>query len=48
MDINLIRGLVTLVSLAAFVGIVWWAYAPSRKTRWEQTGRDILDDDGRS
>lgn len=35
MDINLIRSLITVASLAAFLGIVWWAYAPSRKSRFE-------------
>lgn len=39
MDINLIRILVTVAALAAFLGIVWWAYAPSRKSRFE---RDAL------
>ena len=39
MDINLLRSLVTVASLAAFLGIVWWAYAPSRKGRFE---RDAL------
>ena len=39
MDINLLRSLVTVASLAAFLGIVWWAYGPSRKERFE---RDAL------
>jgi cytochrome c oxidase cbb3-type subunit 4 len=39
MDINLVRSLVTVAALAAFLGIVWWAYAPSRKERFE---RDAL------
>ena len=39
MDINLLRSLVTVSSLAAFLGIVWWAYGPSRKARFE---RDAL------
>jgi cytochrome c oxidase cbb3-type subunit 4 len=39
MDINLLRSLVTVAALAAFLGIVWWAYAPSRKERFE---RDAL------
>jgi hypothetical protein len=33
MDINLIRSLVTLLSLVAFAGIVWWAYSPQSKQR---------------
>jgi len=43
MDINVLRSLVTLAAFAAFLGIVWWAYAPSRKAAWEQRGR--LDGD---
>jgi cytochrome c oxidase cbb3-type subunit IV len=35
MDINLIRSLVTVAALAAFVGIVWWAYGASRRARFE-------------
>jgi cytochrome c oxidase cbb3-type subunit 4 len=39
MDINLLRIMVTVAAIAAFLGIVWWAYAPSRKERFE---RDAL------
>jgi cytochrome c oxidase cbb3-type subunit 4 len=39
MDINLLRSLVTVAAFAAFVGIMWWAYAPLRKARFE---RDAL------
>ena len=35
MDINLLRSLITIAAVAAFAGIVWWAYAPSRKSRFE-------------
>ena len=45
MDINLIRALVTVLALAAFAGIVWWAYAPSRKSRFEDDARLVFDDD---
>lgn len=44
MDINLIRTLVTVLALAAFAGIVWWAYAPSRKSRFEDDARLVFDD----
>jgi cytochrome c oxidase cbb3-type subunit 4 len=49
MDINLLRSLITVAAVAAFAGVVWWAYAPSRKRRFE---RDALvpfdgDDDGK-
>jgi cytochrome c oxidase cbb3-type subunit IV len=39
MDINILRSLVTVASLAAFLGVVWWAYGPSRRERFE---RDAL------
>ncbi len=47
MDLNLLRGLVTLAALAAFLGIVWWAYAPSRKARFERDARLPFDGEER-
>ncbi|HXV09157.1 MAG TPA: cbb3-type cytochrome c oxidase subunit 3 [Burkholderiales bacterium] len=44
MDLNLIRSLVTVAALAAFLGIVWWAYSPSRKKRLEDAGRSVLEE----
>jgi cytochrome c oxidase cbb3-type subunit 4 len=44
MDINLLRGLITAVSLACFVGIVWWAYSPRNKSRFEKDARLPFDD----
>ena len=35
MDINLIRSLLSVAAFAAFVGIVWWAYGASRRSRFE-------------
>ena len=46
MDINLLRSLVTVAALAAFLGIVWWAYAPSRRERFERDARLPLNEDG--
>lgn len=43
-DLTLLRELVTVAALAAFLGIVWWAYAPSRKAHWERKGR-LTDED---
>jgi len=39
MDVNTLRVLVTVAAFAAFLGIVWWAYGPSRRERFE---RDAL------
>jgi len=44
MDINTLRIAVTLISLAAFVGIVIWAYRPSRRQALEEQGRSIFED----
>jgi cbb3-type cytochrome oxidase subunit 3 len=46
MDINFIRALVTLVAMAAFLGVVWWAYAPSRRNAWERKGLLEADQPG--
>lgn len=45
MDINLLRSLVMIVALAAFLGIVWWAYGPARRGRFERDARLPLDDE---
>ena len=46
MDLNLIRSLLIVAVIAAFFGIVWWAYAPSRKQAWERRGQLDEDDKG--
>ena len=44
MDINLIRTLVTLFCLAAFLGIVWWVLRRKNTARWKRAARMPLDD----
>jgi cbb3-type cytochrome oxidase subunit 3 len=44
MDVNLIRILVTIGALAAYVAIVWYAYLPSRKPRLDAEARRILEE----
>ena len=44
MDINTFRIAVTLLTFAAFLGIVAWAYWPSRRQALEEQGRSILKD----
>jgi len=46
MDINFLRIVITVAALAAFLGIVWWAYAPARKQRFERDAYLPLDEDG--
>ena len=38
-----LRSLMTLSAFVAFLGIVWWAYAPTRKELWRN--RAELGDD---
>lgn len=44
MDVNLLRGVLTAVSLACFVGIVLWAYSPRNKARFEEDARVPFED----
>jgi cytochrome c oxidase cbb3-type subunit IV len=44
MDVNLLRGVITALSLLCFVGILVWAYLPGNKPRFEQDARIPLDD----
>ena len=45
MDIGWLRGLITLLSLLCFVGIVAWAYSPRQRARLEQEGRTPFCDE---
>jgi cbb3-type cytochrome oxidase subunit 3 len=44
MDINLIRALVTVAALVAFLAIVLFAYLPHRKGKLDAEARRILED----
>ncbi|MDB5891990.1 MAG: CcoQ/FixQ family Cbb3-type cytochrome c oxidase assembly chaperone [Polaromonas sp.] len=39
MDINLLRAIVTVAAFASFVGILVWAYLPSRKKRFDEAAQ---------
>ena len=39
MDINILRSLVTALSLVLFIGIVLWAYRPTRKTDFDEAAK---------
>lgn len=45
MDINDLRSITTVVMLAVFAAIVWWAYSGRHKATMEEAGRLPLDDD---
>ena len=47
MDLMLLRNVVTVVAFLAFLGIVWWAYAPSRKSKLDEVALLTFDGDER-
>ena len=47
MELDLLREAVTLLSLAAFVGICCWAWSGRHKARFEEAARAPLAEDGR-
>lgn len=44
MDINDLRGLATIFCMVAFLSVVVWAYAPSRKKRFEEAANLPFED----
>ena len=46
MDINTIRSLVTVLSFAVFLGIVFWAWSAKRKPAFDEAAQlPFADDD---
>lgn len=45
MDPNVLRGIHTLLVMAAFFGIVWWAYSAHRKKANDEAAHLPFDDD---
>ncbi|MES2413714.1 MAG: cbb3-type cytochrome c oxidase subunit 3 [Pseudomonadota bacterium] len=39
MDINVLRSLVTVAAFVVFIGILAWAYQPSRKTQFDDAAQ---------
>lgn len=39
MDINLLRGIITALSLLIFLGIVMWAWSGRQRERFEEASR---------
>jgi len=44
MDTILIHSIWTVTSLAVFLGIVWWAYAPAHRERFERDAQMVFDE----
>ena len=45
MDINVLRSLVTVVSVVTFLGIVVWAFGPGRRERFDEAAHLPFADD---
>lgn len=45
MDINELRGIHSLVIMAMFLGIIWWAYSAHRKKPNDEAAHLPFDDD---
>ena len=39
MDMTDLRGIATVLCALAFAAVVWWAYGPSRKKRFEEDAK---------
>lgn len=45
MDMGDLRGLATVLCMIAFAAVVWWAYTPSRKDRFDEAAQLPFSDD---
>ena len=45
MDINELRGYHTLLIMAVFIGIIWWAYSAHRKKANDEAAQLPFSDD---
>ena len=45
MDSGTISGIVTVVFVLVFIGIVWWAYSKDNKQRFEDAGKLPFEED---
>jgi cytochrome c oxidase cbb3-type subunit IV len=48
MDMNWFRGAMTVIWLLIFIGVVWWAYSPRRKARFDDAARLVFDEQSAS
>ena len=47
MDINDLRSIMTVVTFATFVGIVWWAYGRGQQRRFDEAANlPFAEDEG--
>ncbi|PFG54989.1 cytochrome c oxidase cbb3-type subunit 4 [Marinobacter sp. LV10R520-4] len=45
MDVNDLRGVHTLIIMAMFIGIIWWAFSAHRKKANKEASHLPFDDD---
>ncbi|MEM7364193.1 MAG: cbb3-type cytochrome c oxidase subunit 3 [Pseudomonadota bacterium] len=45
MDVDNLRGLATIACMIGFFAVIFWAYAPSRKQRFEDDARLLFTED---
>lgn len=45
MDMIRFHSVFTVLTFVFFLGIIWWAFGPSRKARFERYGRLPLEED---
>ena len=48
MDINLFRGIMTLIIMLLFIGLCIWVYSKKRKPMYEQAARMALDEEDKA
>lgn len=45
MDYGTWHSIATIAAVLAFAGVVWWAYSPGNRKRFEDIGRQPLEND---
>ena len=45
MDLDTLRSIVTVLSFATFIGIVFWAYSGRRKASFDQAAQSVFNED---
>lgn len=45
MSLATLHSIATIAAFIAFIAIVWWAYSPSNRKRFEEDAKLALDDE---
>lgn len=45
MNLGTLHSIATIAALVAFLAIVWWAYSPKNRKRFEEDAQLALDDE---